>query len=114
MNKKELEENMSKCSYGTKKYFEYNLIEMVNSIYCYDNYGNDYDKYFNDKYIKNYYLDKSYCNGKGRLTKEVVEEVVKNRVDYLIYEILEKEENNNIDNLISKIKSNYLKRKEVK
>ena len=29
-------------------------------------------------------------------------------------EILEKEENNNIDNLISKIKSNYLKRKEVK
>ena len=83
MNKKELEENMSKCIYGTKKYFEYNLIEMVNSIYCYDNYGNDYDKYFNDKYIKNYYLDKSYCNGKGRLTKEVVEEVVKNRVDYL-------------------------------
>ena len=35
-------------------------------------------------------------------------------IDYLIYEILEKEENNNIDNLISKIKSNYLKRKEVK
>ena len=33
-------------------------------------------------------------------------------IDYLIYEILEKEENNNIDNLISKIKSNYLKRKE--
>ena len=35
-------------------------------------------------------------------------------IDYLIYKILEKEENNNIDNLISKIKSNYLKRKEVK
>lgn len=33
-------------------------------------------------------------------------------IDYLIYEILEKEENNNIDNLISKIKSDYLKRKE--
>lgn len=33
-------------------------------------------------------------------------------IDYLIYEILEKEEKNNIDNLISKIKSNYLKRKE--
>ena len=30
-----------------------------------------------------YCLDKSYCNGKGRLSKEVVEEVVKNRVDYL-------------------------------
>ena len=83
MNKKELEENMSKCSYGTKKYFEYNLIEMVNSIYCYDNYGNDYDKYFNDKYIKNYYLDKSYCNGKGRLTKSNVERIVKKQVDYL-------------------------------
>ena len=35
-------------------------------------------------------------------------------IDYLVYEILENEENNNIDNLISKIKSNYLKRKEVK
>ena len=33
-------------------------------------------------------------------------------IDYLIYEILEKEENNNIDNLISKMKSDYLKRKE--
>lgn len=83
MNKKELEENMSKCSYGTKKYFEYNLIEMVNSIYCYYNYGNDYDKYLNDKYIKNYYLDKSYCNGKGRLTKNNVERIVKKQVDYL-------------------------------
>ena len=83
MNKKELEENMSKCNYGTKKYFEYNLIEMVNSIYCYDNYGNDYDKYFNDKYIKDYYLDKSYCNGKGRLTKNNVERIVKKQVDYL-------------------------------
>ena len=83
MNKKELEENMSKCSYGTKKYFEYNLIEMVNSIYCYNNYGNDYDKYFNDKYIKDYYLDKSYCNGKGRLTKNNVERIVKKQVDYL-------------------------------
>lgn len=83
MNKKELEENMSKCTYGTKKYFEYNLIEMVNSIYCYDNYGNDYDKYLNDKYIKDYYLDKSYCNGKGRLTKNNVERIVKKQVDYL-------------------------------
>lgn len=83
MNKKELEENMSKCSYGTKKYFEYNLIEMVNSIYCYNNYGNDYDKYLNDKYIMNYYLDKSYCNGKGRLTKNNVERIVKKQVDYL-------------------------------
>lgn len=83
MNKKELEENMSKCTYGTKKYFEYNLIEMVNSIYCYDNYGNDYDKYLNDKYIKDYYLDKSYCNGKGRLTKSNVERIVKKQVDYL-------------------------------
>ena len=83
MNKKELEENMSKCSYGTKKYFEYNLIEMVNSVYCYNNYGNDYDKYFNDKYIKDYYLDKSYCNGKGRLTKNNVERIAKKQVDYL-------------------------------
>ena len=83
MNKKELEENMSKCTYGTKKYFEYNLIEMVNSIYCYNNYGNDYNKYFNDKYIKDYYLDKSYCNGKGRLTKNDVERIVKKQVDYL-------------------------------
>ena len=33
-------------------------------------------------------------------------------IDYLVNEILENEENNNIDNLISKIKSNYIKRKE--
>lgn len=83
LTSKELDSMRHSIKYGTKEYFEYNLIEMVDSIYCYDNYGNDYDKYFNDKYIKNYYLDKSYCNGKGRLTKEVVEEVVKNRVDYL-------------------------------
>lgn len=83
LTSKELDSMRHSIKYGTKEYFEYNLIEMVDSIYCYDNYGNDYDKYFNDKYIKNYYLDKSYCNGKGRLSKEVVEEVVKNRVDYL-------------------------------
>ena len=80
---KELDNMRHNIKYGTKEYFEYSLVKMVDSVYCYDNYGNDYDKYFNDKYIKNYYLDKSYCNGKGRLTKEVVEEVVKNRVDYL-------------------------------
>ena len=56
---------------------------MVNSVYCYNNYGNDYDKYFNDKYIQDYYLDKSYCDGKGRLTKNNVERIVKKQVDYL-------------------------------
>ena len=83
LTRKELDSIRHNISYGTKEYFEYSLVKMVDSVYCYDNYGNDYDKYFNDKYIKDYYLDKSYCNGKGRLSKEVVEEVVKNRVDYL-------------------------------
>lgn len=77
--------NKLKCEYeyGTEDYFKVNLRNMVNSVFCYDNYGNDYDKYLSDKYIQNYYLDKSYCNGKGRLSKEVVESVVKEQVDYL-------------------------------
>ena len=83
LTSKELDSMRHSIKYGTKKYFEYNLIEMVNSIYCYDNYGNNYDKYLNDKYIMNYYLDKSYCNGKGRLTKNNVERIVKKQVDYL-------------------------------
>ena len=83
LTSKELDSMRHNISYGTKEYFEYSLVQMVDSVYCYDNYGNNYDKYLNDKYIMNYYLDKSYCNGKGRLSKEVVEEVVKNRVDYL-------------------------------
>lgn len=35
-------------------------------------------------------------------------------IDYLVYEILEKEKSNNIDKLLVNIKKNYLKRKEVK
>lgn len=83
MSERELNEKKSLCEYGTKKYFEYNLIEMVNSVYCYNNYGNNYEEYLNNKYIQNYYLDKSYCNGKGRLTKDNVEKIVKKQVDYL-------------------------------
>ena len=83
LTSKELDSMRHNIKYGTKEYFEYSLVKMVDSVYCYDNYGNDYDKYFNDKYIKNYYLDKSYCNGKGRLTKNNVERIVKKQVDYL-------------------------------
>lgn len=83
LTSKELDSMRHSIKYGTKEYFEYSLVKMVDSVYCYNHYGNNYDKYLNNKYIMNYYLDKSYCNGKGRLTKEVVEEVVKNRVDYL-------------------------------
>ena len=36
-----------------------------------------------DKYITDYYLDDSYCNGKPRLSKDIVERIVKDRVDYL-------------------------------
>ena len=69
--------------YGTLLYYELDLMEMVDSVYCYDNYGNNYNKYLSDKYIKDYYLDDSYCNGKPRLSKDIVERIVKDRVDYL-------------------------------
>ena len=83
LTSKELDSMRHNISYGTKEYFEYSLVKMVDSVYCYNHYGNNYDKYFNDKYIKDYYLDKSYCNGKGRLTKNNVERIVKKQVDYL-------------------------------
>ena len=83
MNNKMIFENKHKYEYGTKEYFKLSLIEMINSVFCYYNYGNDYDKYLNDRYIQNYYLDKSYCDGKGRLTKKEVEMIVKKQVDYL-------------------------------
>ena len=83
LTSKELDSMRHSIKYGTKEYFEYSLVQMVDSVYCYNHYGNNYDKYFNDKYIKNYYLDKSYCNGKGRLTKNNVERIVKKQVDYL-------------------------------
>lgn len=35
-------------------------------------------------------------------------------IDYLVYEILEKEKSNNIDKLLVNIKKNYLKRKGIK
>lgn len=69
--------------YGTLLYYEFDLMEMVDSVYCYNNYGNNYDKYLNNKYITNYYLDDSYCNGQPRLSKDIVERIVKDRVDYL-------------------------------
>ena len=69
--------------YGTLLYYEFDLMEMVDSIYCYDNYGNNYDKYLSDKYITDYYLDDSYCNCQPRLSKDIVEKIVKDRVDYL-------------------------------
>lgn len=79
---KELDSMRHTIKYGTKEYFEYSLVQMVDSVYCYNHYGNNYDKYLNNKYIIDYYLDTSFVNG-ARLSKEVVEEVVKNRVDYL-------------------------------
>lgn len=69
--------------YGTLMYYECSLMEMVDSVYCYHNYGNDYNKYLSDKYIMDYYLDDSYCNGQPRLAKDIVERIVKDRVDYL-------------------------------
>ena len=83
MDEKTIQEYENKYEYGTKEYFDVSLRSMINSVYCYDNYGNDHNKYLNNKYIQNYYLDKSYCDGKGRLTKEEVEKIVKEQVDYL-------------------------------
>lgn len=68
--------------YGTLMYYECSLMEMIDSVYCYHNYGNDYDKYLKNEYITDYYLDTSYCHG-ARLTKDIVERIVKDRVDYL-------------------------------
>lgn len=80
-------ENLKKVKnyfkYGTLMYYECSLMEMVDSVYCYNNYGNNYNKYLNNKYIMGYYLDDSYCNGKPRLSKDIVERIVKDRVDYL-------------------------------
>ena len=45
--------------------------------------GKLYDKYLSDKYITDYYLDDNYYNGKPRLSKDIVERIVKDRVDYL-------------------------------
>lgn len=83
MNDKMIMERQRQTTYGTKEYFELSLMDMVGSVFCYNNYGNDYEKYLNNMYIQNYYLDKSYCNGKGRLTKKQVETIVKKQVDYL-------------------------------
>lgn len=84
MNTKMIRENMNKTEYGTKEYFELSLMEMVNSVFCYCYHGNDYNVYLNNRYIQNYYLDKSYCNGRSRLTKKQVETIVKKQVDYLV------------------------------
>lgn len=84
MNDKMIMESKRQTTYGTNEYFKYCLMDMVNSVFCYHNYNNDYDKYLNNEYIQNYYLDKRYCDGKGRLTKEEVEEIVKMQVDYLV------------------------------
>ncbi len=69
--------------YGTLMYYECDLMEMIDSAYCYNHYGNNYDKYLNNKYIADYYLNDSYCNGQPRLSKNIVERIVKDRVDYL-------------------------------
>ena len=83
LNCENLSEVKNYFKYGTLMYYECDLMEMIDSIYCYDNYGNNYDKYLSDKYITAYYLDDSYYNGKPRLSKDIVERIVKDRVDYL-------------------------------
>lgn len=56
---------------------------MIDSVYCYNNYGNNYDKYLSNKYIIDYYLNDNYYKGKPRLSKENGERIIKDRVDYL-------------------------------
>lgn len=48
--------------YGTLMYYECSLMEMIDSVYCYNNYGKNYDKYLSNKYITSYYLDDNYCS----------------------------------------------------
>ena len=52
LTSKELDSMRHNISYGTKEYFEYSLVKMVDSVYCYNHYGNTYDKYLNNKYMK--------------------------------------------------------------
>ena len=39
LTSKELDSMRHSIKYGTKEYFEYSLVKMVDSVYCYDNYG---------------------------------------------------------------------------
>lgn len=83
MSEKEIERLKKEYEYGTTEYFKINLREMINSVWCYDCYKRDYSKYLRDRYITDYYTKTDYYNGKARLTKEQVEEIVKEQVDYL-------------------------------
>lgn len=83
MSEEKIKNEKNKYEYGTNEYFKLSLRDMVNSVWCYNNYSSNYDKYLENKYITNYYEDTNYCNGKARLTKQEVEEIVKSQVDYL-------------------------------
>lgn len=83
MNDVKIREMEKEVEYGTREYFKLSLRDMVNSVYSYYEYDN-IEKYLNNKYIQDYYLDKSYNNGNARLSKEEVEEVVREQVDYLL------------------------------
>lgn len=83
MSEKEIARLEREYEYGTTDYFKISIRSMINSVWCYYHYGRDYSRYLEDRYITDYYNDTTYCNGNARLTKEQVEEIVKEQVDYL-------------------------------
>lgn len=83
MSEKEIAKLKGEYEYGTNEYFKVCLRDMINSVWLYECYKGDYEKYLNDHYITDYYTDTNYHKGKARLTKAEVEEIVKEQVDYL-------------------------------
>ena len=74
MSEKEIKNLKREYKFGTKNYWKISLREMINSVWCYDNYS-DINKYLENKYILGY---QEYG-----LTLEEIKEITINQVDYL-------------------------------
>lgn len=74
MNSREIERLKRELEYGTKEYYKVALRDMIDSVWCYENYDN-IESYLQDKYISSY-----QTNG---LSAEEIREVVISQVDYL-------------------------------
>ena len=74
MNEKEIERQRRNCVFCSKNWWKLRLREIVNSVWCYNNYK-DIESYMNDRYILNYQ--------EHDLSLEEIEEIVISQVNYL-------------------------------
>ena len=81
---KELDSMRHNISYGTKEYFEYSLVQMVDSVYCYNHYGNNYDKYLNNIHYSKFVV---HCLLK---MKNHIDSTTKFQINGIIWRILYK------------------------